>query len=102
MSIQGNQTGNNNIVLAPTSGNVGIGTTGPGAKLHVVTDGNGMRIERANGDSSGTALYLEIARGIVIILPMIIPGISSLLRQGRQCSHNIKRRQRRHRDDGTK
>ena len=29
LSIQGEQTGYNNIVLAPTSGNVGIGTTGP-------------------------------------------------------------------------
>ena len=27
LSLQGNQVGNNNIVLAPTSGNVGIGTT---------------------------------------------------------------------------
>jgi hypothetical protein len=30
LSIQGNQTGNNNILLAPTSGNVGIGTTTTG------------------------------------------------------------------------
>ena len=29
LSIQGNQTGFNNIILAPTSGNVGIGTTSP-------------------------------------------------------------------------
>lgn len=29
LSIQGNQTGANNILLAPTSGNVGIGTTTP-------------------------------------------------------------------------
>jgi hypothetical protein len=29
LSIQGNQTGYNNIVLAPTGGNVGIGTTNP-------------------------------------------------------------------------
>jgi hypothetical protein len=33
--IQGNQTGNNNIILAPTSGNVGIGTNSPGVRLQV-------------------------------------------------------------------
>ena len=33
LSLQGLQTGNNNIVLAPTSGNVGIGTTSPNALL---------------------------------------------------------------------
>jgi hypothetical protein len=35
LSIQGNQTGANNIVLAPTSGNVGIGTTSPDTRLQV-------------------------------------------------------------------
>jgi hypothetical protein len=35
LSIQGRQAGNNNIVLAPTSGNVGIGTASPGYKLEV-------------------------------------------------------------------
>jgi hypothetical protein len=35
LSIQGNQTGNNNILLAPTSGNVGIGNTAPNSNLHV-------------------------------------------------------------------
>ncbi|MCX5697582.1 MAG: hypothetical protein NTU54_06430 [Candidatus Omnitrophica bacterium] len=37
LSIQGNQTGTNNIVLAPTSGNVGMGIAAPltGAKLDV-------------------------------------------------------------------
>jgi len=35
LSIQGNQTGFNNILLAPTSGNVGIGTTNPTYKLQV-------------------------------------------------------------------
>ena len=38
LSIQGSQTGNNNIVLAPTSGNVGIGTTSPTSKLSVEGD----------------------------------------------------------------
>jgi hypothetical protein len=35
LSIQGEQTGNNNILLAPTSGNIGIGTTSPLALLDV-------------------------------------------------------------------
>ena len=35
LSIQGNQTGNNNILLAPISGNVGIGTPAPQSRLHV-------------------------------------------------------------------
>ncbi len=36
LSLQGEQTGFNNIVLAPTSGNVGIGTANPSSTLHVV------------------------------------------------------------------
>ena len=35
LQIQGTQIGNNNIALAPTSGNVGIGTTGPTTTLDV-------------------------------------------------------------------
>jgi len=35
LSIQGSQTGFNNILLAPTSGNVGIGTTTPLASLSI-------------------------------------------------------------------
>jgi hypothetical protein len=45
LEIQGNQTGYNNISLAPTSGNVGIGTSSPSANLHVI---------RANDGGSGT------------------------------------------------
>jgi hypothetical protein len=33
--LQGNQVGNNNIVLAPTSGNVGIGTNNPYSRLQI-------------------------------------------------------------------
>ncbi|MFZ2226409.1 MAG: hypothetical protein WAZ78_03435, partial [Candidatus Moraniibacteriota bacterium] len=39
LTIQGNQTGYNSIALAPTSGNVGIGTTGPGYKLDISSTG---------------------------------------------------------------
>lgn len=35
LSIQGSQTGYNDILLVPTSGNVGIGTTDPGAGLEI-------------------------------------------------------------------
>ena len=35
LSIQGNQTNYNNILLAPTGGNVGIGTSSPSEKLDV-------------------------------------------------------------------
>jgi len=38
LSIQGRQTGYNNILLAPTSGDVGIGTESPTAKLNVIGD----------------------------------------------------------------
>src|SRR3989338_9438535 len=47
--IQGNQAGNNNIVLAPTSGNVGIGTTEPDGKLHVHTATAGSVTATADG-----------------------------------------------------
>ena len=33
-------------------GNVGIGTTGPGAKLHITTSGEGIRIDRTSGQES--------------------------------------------------
>ncbi|MDB5194323.1 MAG: hypothetical protein JWN50_337 [Parcubacteria group bacterium] len=53
LQIQGNQIGNNNIVLAPTSGNVGIGTTAPGNTLEI--DGAAA----ANGDSRNTARFFD-------------------------------------------
>ena len=60
LSIQGNQTGNNNIILAPTSGNVLIGTTtDPGAKLHV----NGDIRTAAPSGGSAVNWKLGTARG---------------------------------------
>ena len=60
LSIQGNQSGNNNIVLAPTSGSVGIGTTGPGAKLQIGS-GSGGTTDYTNGiqfgDDANARLY---------------------------------------------
>jgi hypothetical protein len=38
--LQGNQTGANNICLAPTSGNVGIGTMSPQSQLSIVPPAN--------------------------------------------------------------
>lgn len=66
--IQGNQTGNNNIILAPTSGNVGIGTSSPTERLEILgPDGSGAAVRwrmaggRKSGylysDSAGVAIY---------------------------------------------
>ena len=33
-------TNNNNILLLPGTGNIGIGTTGPGTKLEISSSGN--------------------------------------------------------------
>ncbi|MDZ4296662.1 MAG: tail fiber domain-containing protein, partial [Patescibacteria group bacterium] len=66
LNIQGNQTGNNNIVLAPTSGNVGIGTTSPWRTLSVAgTVGfNSSLTQSSTGDylciNTGT---FEVSRG---------------------------------------
>ncbi len=49
LSIQGSQVGNNNLLLVPTSGNVGIGTTTPGSILSVAGVGNFA--------STGSTLY---------------------------------------------
>jgi hypothetical protein len=57
LSIQGNQTGNNNILLAPTSGNVGIGTTSPSVALQVDASGGG--IIRATRLGAGSA-YIQL------------------------------------------
>ncbi|MGI5828398.1 MAG: site-specific integrase, partial [Patescibacteria group bacterium] len=52
-------TTRNNLSLMPGGGNVGIGTTGPGSRLHVVGSGNeAIRIDRVSGQPSikaGTA-----------------------------------------------
>jgi hypothetical protein len=60
LSVQGSQTGYNNIVLAPTSGNVGIGTTTPGAALEVnggikLSSGVGNAITFQDGTIQRTA-----------------------------------------------
>jgi uncharacterized membrane protein len=59
LSIQGNQVGNNNIVLAPSSGNVGISRTAPASKLEV--GGNTVLFGTAGISyfSSGAANYIR-------------------------------------------
>ena len=62
--IQGNQTGFNNIILGPDSGNVGIGTS-PSTKLHISGGDSAIRITPTGGndpridftDSGGTVRF---------------------------------------------
>lgn len=56
--IQGNQTGNNNIILAPTSGNVGIGTSSPTRILHLSAAGSNCAI-RIDNSVSGRPVILS-------------------------------------------
>ena len=56
--IQGNQSNFNNIILAPTSGNVGIATTSPAEKLHVV--GNALFGQKVG---VGTTTPLNVSFG---------------------------------------
>ena len=61
LEIQGNQTNFNNICLAPTSGNVGVGTTSPQNNLHLSSSSSATRLQITNsttgeGSSDGTVL----------------------------------------------
>jgi hypothetical protein len=68
LSIQGEQAGYNNILLAPTGGNVGIGTTLPKATLHSVCvaqvsaptlgsgNGAGLIVSSGNNNLYGIAM----------------------------------------------
>jgi hypothetical protein len=55
LNIQGAQTGNNNIILGPTSGNVGIGNNAPTSRLVVkgngLTTGTTLNITNSSNDS---------------------------------------------------
>ncbi len=64
--IQGNQPGNNSILLAPTSGNVGIGTTTPANILDVL---NTTSTERAgnfviNNSSNSNSVLFATTNGV--------------------------------------
>jgi hypothetical protein len=65
MMIQ-NEIANEDIILWPTGGNVGIGTTGPGQKLDVVgnvrvSDGNFLELETASNNIRGYIQASETA-----------------------------------------
>jgi len=74
-SFQGNQTGFNNIILAPTSGNVGIGTSSPSSKLdlqgtaagdqmlEITHSGASQPWKFTSGESGVTNESLRISRG---------------------------------------
>ena len=44
LSLQGSQTGNNDIILAPTSGNIGIGSASAGVKLFIDQDADAISL----------------------------------------------------------
>lgn len=56
LSIQGSQVGNNNIVLCPTSGNVGIGNAGPSYALDVTGDVRYSGVLRSTWNTGGAVL----------------------------------------------
>ena len=65
LSIQGSQAGYNDIVLAPTSGDVGIGTTSPDSKLDVkgasATPADGNQTLSITNTTGGTQLNIGTA-----------------------------------------
>jgi hypothetical protein len=65
LSIQGNQTNFNNILLAPTSGNVGINTSSPTEKLQVESGVNSFPAT-SGSTQTGAALRLRGADNAVL------------------------------------
>jgi hypothetical protein len=80
LSIQGNQSGYNNILLAPAGGNVGIGTTVPGALLTVganafevnssgtVTAGDYTSAGITYIDSTSNQIQIRDTSGLVLLV----------------------------------
>jgi hypothetical protein len=67
LSIQGSQAGYNDIVLAPTSGDVGIGTDSPSAKLEVVTAVGGDAVRLNFGQSADIFLGFNSANPRILL-----------------------------------
>lgn len=68
LSLQGDQAGFNNILLAPSSGNVGIGTTAPDTKLQVVVASVTDGIEVVNNPGSSryrTYMTVDTSAGYI-------------------------------------
>src|SRR3989344_1817491 len=62
LSIFGNN--NSSLMTIASTGNVGIGTTDPGAKLHIVSETTDMlKMARFNNGTAGAAIILTKARG---------------------------------------
>ncbi len=57
------QTTATTMALNPYGGNVGIGTTGPGVKLHVLGSNNMVKIENADGVTANQYAQMELKAG---------------------------------------
>lgn len=58
----GSSTGNNHLCVT-NAGNVGIGTTSPGAKLHIEGDGSIIRLQNNSSDANGTFIDFRDSTG---------------------------------------
>jgi len=76
--------GQNNLILAPTTGNVGIGTTAPGAKLEVAsaTDGEGLKLHYTGTTGGGVGPRLTLNSNTNNGTSQIYAAIKSYMQSG--------------------